>query len=40
MDLNLIFWEGVDWINMIRVASCCEHGDEQLGSLNCQEFLD
>ena len=35
-------WEGVDWDAVVHgwgpVVSCCEHGNEPLGSIKCGKF--
>jgi len=33
VDLGEIGWEGVDWIHLGQVGTCCEHGNEPSGSI-------
>jgi len=38
-DLRDKGWEGVHWLTVGSVASCCEHGNEPSGSIKAGEFL-
>jgi hypothetical protein len=44
MDLRVIGWEGVDWMDMApdrdQWQDFCEHGNEPSGCVKCGEFLD
>jgi hypothetical protein len=37
MDVTGIGLEDVDWVDL---AGCCEHGDEHSGSVKFGEFID
>jgi hypothetical protein len=33
-------WTGLIWLKIGTRVSCCEHGNEPLGTIKCREFLD
>ena len=43
MDFKYIGWEGVGWTHLasgqVQLASCCENGNEPLGSIKRGELL-
>jgi hypothetical protein len=32
-------WEGFDWINLVQDMSFCEHVNELLGFIKCDEVI-
>jgi hypothetical protein len=40
MDLREIVWTGFIWLRIGPMADSCEHGNEALGSLKGEKFLD
>jgi hypothetical protein len=40
IDLQKVCCGGMDWIDTVQVAGCCECGNENSGFLKCGEFLD
>jgi hypothetical protein len=42
-DIKGIGWEGVDWLYLDedrKMTSCCEHGNELSGVIQCVECFD
>jgi hypothetical protein len=40
IDLRKTGWECVDWIHLVQLAGCCEHGNEPSGYVKGSKFLD